>query len=80
MLQRQRRRRWQSSYSIHICLCFTSAERLEQTHLMWPSPTTEEASEVSFAYTLEAAPLRAAKEMIIWENFMMFGDRVDDID
>jgi hypothetical protein len=47
---------------------------------MWPSPTTEEASEVSFAYTLEAAPLRAAKEMIIWENFMMFGDRVDDID
>lgn len=42
----------QCSYNIHS----TSAERgLEHTHLMWLSPT-EEASEVSFAYTLEAAP------------------------
>ena len=43
-----------------------SAQRLEQTHLMWLSPTEE----ASFAYA-EAAPPRAAKEMRKWENFIM---------
>ena len=43
----------------HVVL-YLCTERLGQTHLMWLSLTIMEA-EVSFAYALEAAPLRAAR-------------------
>jgi hypothetical protein len=54
----------------NLMSCCIFVQRLGQTHLMWLSLTIMEA-EVSFAYALEAAPLRAARATTWEKNFII---------